>query len=156
MRVIGIDPGYDRLGVAVLEKQNGKDVLLFSTCIETDRSEPLSSRLQSLGAAFEETLTSYTPHAVALETLFFNSNQKTAMAVAAARGVILFLAASRGCATYELSPQAVKVAVTGYGKSDKDAVRRMLPLLVRDVPSRALDDEYDAIGVGITCLAQHA
>lgn len=153
MRVLAIDPGYDRLGVAVLEKKDNREVLLFSSCITTQKNENHPDRLATLGNAVTELLERYTPNAVAIETLFFNKNQKTAIGVAEARGILLFLAKQHTCDIYEYGPQEIKVAVTGYGKSDKNAVISMVKRLVQNAPEKALDDEYDAIAVGITCLA---
>lgn len=155
MRVVAVDPGYDRLGVAIMEYQGGKEALLFSTCIETDRTATLPERLSVLGNAFKTILTDYTPDTVAVETLFFNKNITTAIGVAEARGVIVFLAREANCTVYEFGPQEVKIAVTGYGASTKPAVYQMIERLLPDVPKNARDDEYDAIAVGITCLAQH-
>jgi Holliday junction resolvasome RuvABC endonuclease subunit len=67
----------------------------------------------------------------------------------------MYIAQTAGCTVYEFGPQEIKVAVTGYGKSDKTAVIDMVRRLAKNVPDSALDDEYDAIAVGITCLAQH-
>lgn len=156
MRVLAVDPGYDRLGVAVMERSKGRESLLFSTCIETDKTQKLPQRLETLGRAFEELLHTYQPDAVGVETLFFNKNQKTAIGVAEARGVVVYLAKRGGCALYEFGPQEIKIAVTGYGKSDKHAVITMIKKLVDGVPHKAFDDEFDAIAVGITCLAHHA
>jgi len=88
-----------------------------------------------------------------VETLFFNKNVKTAIGVAQARGIILYLAKNAGCTVHDFGPQEIKIAVTGYGKSDKNAVIDMVKRLVSNVPEKALDDEYDAIAVGITTLA---
>ena len=155
MKVLAVDPGYDRLGVAVLEKDKDTETLLYSSCIETDRSDTLVERLTVLGNAFEKLIHQHRPDAVAVETLFFNKNQKTAMGVAQARGIILYLAKKNACHVFEFGPQEVKVAVTGFGKSDKKAVIEMTKRLVEGTPENALDDEYDAIAVGITCLAHH-
>lgn len=155
MRVIAVDPGYDRLGVAVMEYQNGSELLIHSSCIETDRTESLPDRLYSLGQQFGALLKTYTPDALAIETIFFNKNVTTAIGVAQARGTLLYLAKEAGCAVYEFGPQEIKSAVTGYGKSDKTAVIAMVKRLVKNVPEKALDDEYDAIAVAITCLATH-
>lgn len=155
MRVIGVDPGYDRVGIAVMELRDGREHLIESCCLTTDRAAAAPERLQQLGDAFRSLLQTHTPDGVAIETLFFNKNQTTAMGVAQARGALIYLAASRGCAVYEFGPQEVKVAVTGYGKSDKGAVIDMVRRLVPAAPARALDDEYDAIAIGITCLAHH-
>ena len=155
MRVLAIDPGYDRIGVALMEKMNGKEVLIHSECIETNIVDEFTKRLSVLGKRIEELLALYTPDTIGIETLFFNKNQKTAIGVAQARGVIIYLALKAGCAVYEFGPQEIKVAVTGYGKSDKKAVIDMVKRLVENVPDNVLDDEYDAIAVGITCLAQY-
>ena len=156
MRVIGIDPGYDRLGVAIMEHQErGAERLLYSTCIQTNREQPLTIRLREVGDAFLGLLTDYEPTALGIETLFFNKNQKTALGVAQVRGVLMYLAQTHHCAVYEFGPQEIKIAVTGYGKSDKAAVIAMVKRLVPTAPESALDDEYDAIAVGITCLAHH-
>lgn len=155
MRVLAIDPGYDRLGVAIMELTSGREHLICSTCIETDRTSAIPERLATLGSALAALITEHRPTALAIETLFFNQNQKTAIAVAQARGVAIFLAQQAGCAVYEFGPQEIKVAVTGYGKSDKAAVTRMVRTLVPTVRADARDDEYDAVAVGITCLAQY-
>ena len=155
MRVLAVDPGYGRLGVAILEKDGGAEKLLYSSCVETDKDTDLGSRLHYLGEQFRTLLREYHPDAVAIETLFFNKNQKTAVAVAEARGVILFLATEHDARVYEFGPQEVKVAVTGYGNSDKAAVIDMVKRLLPAAPEKALDDEYDAIAIGITALAHH-
>ena len=155
MKIIAVDPGYDRLGVAVMELENGTEKLLYSGCIETSKGQALLDRLHVIGDSFLSLLTTHSPTALAIETLFFNQNQKTAMGVAQARGILIYLAQANGCTVYEFGPQEVKVAVTGYGKSDKTAVIDMVKRLVPAAPAAALDDEYDAIAVGITCLAHH-
>jgi crossover junction endodeoxyribonuclease RuvC len=155
MRVIAIDPGYDRLGVAVMEYEKGREILLYSTCIESNREEGLPERLSFIGDNFLELIEKYSPDTLAVETLFFNKNVKTALGVAEARGALVYIAKSAGCVVYEFSPQQIKNAVTGYGKSDKVAVIAMVQKLVPDAPKRALDDEYDAIAVAITCLASY-
>jgi len=155
MRVLGIDPGYDRLGVAVLEKQSGIEVVLHSACTNTDKTAPLADRLHTIGHLVTDLLSTYQPDTVAIETIFFNKNIKTAIGVAQARGVILYCAKQAGCAIVEYGPQEIKVAVTGYGNSDKAAVIDMVKRLVPTAPANALDDEYDAIAVGITALAHH-
>ncbi len=155
MKVLALDPGYDRLGVAVLERVNGKEVLLHSVCVLTDKKTELVDRLFVVGKEVAKLLKKYKPDAVAIETLFFNKNIKTAIGVAQARGIIVFLAKQAGCTVYEFGPQEIKVAITGYGKSDKTAVIDMVRRLVVNAPKTALDDEYDAIAVGVTALAHH-
>lgn len=155
MKVLAIDPGYDRVGIAVLELVNGREVLHHSTCLETDRTQTLHERIQAVGEVVTQTITTHETDTLAIETLFFNKNVKTAMDVAQARGVVIFSAQCAGCDLYEFSPQEVKIAVTGHGNSDKTAVTAMVQQLVPSAPPDALDDEYDAIAVGIACLATY-
>lgn len=155
MRVIAVDPGYDRLGIAVLELVEGTEHLLYSDCVLTDKKLSLNERLATIGDRFQKLVETHTPNTLAIETLFFNQNQKTAMGVAQVRGILIYLAQKQHCQVYEFGPQEIKVAVTGYGKSDKAAVIDMVKRLVPNAPPNALDDEYDAIAVGITCLAHY-
>lgn len=153
MRVLAVDPGYDRLGLAVMDKTDGKEILVYSCCIETNKKESISNRLHQIGETFEQVILKHKPDLVAIEKLFFNKNQKTAMAVAESRGVVTFLAIRNNCEVVEFGPGEIKVAVTGYGSSDKQAVMDMLKRLIPNLPIAALDDEYDAIAVAITALA---
>jgi len=160
MRVLAFDPGYERLGVAVLEKENGKEVLLYSACVRTSTTLEFPERLKKLGEETEVLIKKWKPNAVALEEIFFEKNAKTAMQVAEVRGALIYIAVSHGIKIYSYTPGEVKVAVTGYGGSDKRAIAAMVPKLLRlysnpdaKVGARKLDDELDAIAVGITCLA---
>lgn len=153
MRVLAFDPGYERLGVAVVEKVKGKEVVLHSECVRTAATLPFNERLQILGAAAEALIAAHAPDALALEEIFFGKNAKTGVQIAEVRGMLTYLAKARGLPVYGYTPSEVKIAITGYGKSDKAAVALMVPRLV-SLPARArLDDEVDAIAVGLTCLA---
>ncbi len=154
MRVLAIDPGYERLGVAVLEKlPKQKEILLYSACIQTAKTLPHSERLLKIADEAAKVIRDYGPQALAIETLFLSVNQKTAMPVAEARGAVLAEAARRGLAVFEYTPLQVKCAVTGYGKSDKRQVAEMVARLIALPAKKRLDDEYDAIAIGLTCLA---
>lgn len=153
MRTLGIDPGYDRTGIAILEGNGSAPVYVYSACITTKRGSELAERLLALARALRTVIATYKPDACAIESLYFSSNQKTAMSVAAARGVAMLVAAEAKLPIMEYTPQAVKVAVTGYGKSDKGEVARMLVRLVPRAHKKALDDETDAIAVALTHLA---
>lgn len=153
MRVLAFDPGFERLGVAVVEKLNGKEFLVHSECVRTLSTLPFAERLRELGNAAEGFIKKCKPGAVALEDLYFAKNAKTAMKVAEVRGMLVYLAASKGIPLYQYTPSEVKVAITGYGKSDKAAVAAMVARLVSLPSKKRLDDEVDAIAVGLTCLA---
>lgn len=151
MKILAIDPGYERLGIAILEKQNGKDILIHSECFQTDKKEIHSKRLFLIFSKLTELIEKHSPEICAIETLFFSNNVKTALKVAELRGVILTLCEIHKMKIHEFSPQAIKIGVTGYGKSDKTAVIKMIPLLIKIDKKIKHDDEFDAIAVGITC-----
>jgi crossover junction endodeoxyribonuclease RuvC len=152
-KILACDPGFERLGIAVVEKVNGKDILLHSECVRTSAKLPFPERLRILGAAVEALIDEHKPSAVAVEELFFEKNAKTAMQVAAVTGMLTYIAAARGLEFYQYTPLEVKVAITGYGKSDKRAVAHMVERLVVLPKRKRLDDELDAIAIGLTCLA---
>jgi len=153
MRVLSIDPGYGRIGIAVLERQQGKDTLLFSECFETDKKAVFSDRLVSIGKRLSSVIAEHSPDALAIETLLFNTNQKTALQVSEARGVIVYHARAAGLSIYEYTPLQIKNAVCGYGKAPKDQVALMTQKLIHIPHEITHDDEMDAIATGITCLA---
>lgn len=152
MRVLGIDPGFDRLGIAVVEGDPSRPKLVMSSCVQPKKGEH-ADRLAEVAEAIDEVLTTYTPDALAIETLFFSVNKTSALKVAEARGIILSAAGLRSIPVIECSPQQVKLAVTGHGGSDKKAVASMIPRLLTLPPKKRLDDELDAIAVAITGLA---
>ncbi|MFA6158515.1 MAG: crossover junction endodeoxyribonuclease RuvC [Candidatus Paceibacterota bacterium] len=154
MRIIAIDPGYERLGIAVLERlPRQKETLIYSDCFKTSAKIPHAERLGLVGKELARVISEYAPRALCLESLFFSENKKSAIAVAEARGVILYQAAAHNLPVYEYGPGQIKVAVTGYGKSDKRQVISMVPRLISIEKEIKHDDEYDAIAVGLTCFA---
>jgi crossover junction endodeoxyribonuclease RuvC len=149
MKILGVDPGYGRVGIAVIE--NG--VLLYSECFSTSSKNSFHLRLKEIGKKINSIIKEYTPDVLAIESLFITKNQKTAMKVAEARGVISYEACLVDIPIHEYSPPQIKVAVTGHGGSDKSQVIKMIPLLLKIKAKKALDDEYDAIAVALTCQA---
>ena len=154
MRILGIDPGFERLGIAVLEKnKSGKspsaksyggtmERVLFSECFKTSAKLEFSERLRLIGEEVKKIIKEYKPEVLAIETLFLNTNQKTVMRVAEARGVVIYEAAQAGLQIFEASPPQIKIATTGYGKKDEN--------IDEDKKS---DDELDAIAIALTAFA---
>ena len=153
MRVLAFDPGFERLGAAVVERVGGKDVLLHSECIHTSAKLVFEERLLLLGKSAEALIELWLPEMIAIEDVYFENNAKTAMQVAEVCGVLKYIALSHNLPLAHYSPLQVKVAITGYGKSDKAAVAQMVARLVALPEKKRLDDEIDAIAVGLTCLA---
>ena len=157
MRVLAFDPGFERLGAAVVERPPaggaGKDFLLHSECIHTSPKLGFEERLLLLGKEAESLIETWRPDMVAIEDVFFENNAKTAMQVAQVCGALSYIAKRAGLPLAHYSPLQVKVAITGYGKSDKSAIAHMVSRLVSVPEKKRLDDELDAIAVGLTCLA---
>ncbi len=155
MRVLAIDPGFDRLGMAVLEGDPSKPTHVWSECIIPPKGS-VEMRLGVVFESVEKAINDYSPDKLGIESLFFSANIKSAIGVAEARGAILAAAGIAGITVQEFSPQEVKLAVTGYGAADKAAVARMIPNLIVLPPKKRLDDELDAIALGIAALAKRA
>lgn len=154
MRILSIDPGFERVGIAVLDKTNTpKHTLVYSNCFKTSAKIPFHSRLKLIGEEVERVIKKYKPEALAIEKLYFTTNQKTVMGVSEARGVIVYSASCNGLSIFEYTPPQIKVAVTGYGKSTKDGVISMVRKLIDVRIEVVSDDELDAIAIGLTMLA---
>ncbi len=151
-RVLGIDPGYDRLGLAVIEGDPSRPTHVWSECVTPDKGTA-EARLAAVYAAIIDAIEMYSPDVVALETLFFSTNKKTALSVAQARGAVLTAAGTKKLPVLEFSPGTVKLAVTGHGGADKSAIARMLPHLITLPEKKRLDDELDAIAIAIAGLS---
>jgi len=150
MRIIGIDPGYDRIGVAIVDKTSQKEVLVFSTAITTSARDTFPQRLLDLGKSLELIINEYQPTEAAIEILYFAKNSTTALSVAEARGVIQYIITCHQIPISEYSPNTIKLAITGYGSADKKAITAMIPRLIELHSGKKLDDELDAIAVALT------
>lgn len=156
MILLAIDPGYERVGIAILEKEKGgKEYLVYSDCFKTNAKIDFYARLTLIGNEIERVIKKYKPERLAVEKLYLTTNQKTAMQVAEARGVIVYSASKLGLSVHEYTPMEIKVAVTGYGKATKNDVCFMVQKLIQ-LPQnqKMIDDEIDAIAVGLTCFAR--
>lgn len=163
-RILGIDPGYDRCGVAIIEGTMQKPKLVFSCCIETDRKLPFPERILFIFKCLSDIIEEHKPTDCSIEDLFFTTNQKTAIKVAEARGVCLLAASLFGLQIAEYTPLQIKTYLTSYGKADKKQVhfivRKMLeknnPDFFTDPKTKkinkVLDDEIDALAIALTHL----
>ena len=154
MRILAIDPGYDRCGVAIVDAHSvGGEVLVFSDCIETKKSDSYYARLKQVLDAVDTLADLHKPNIFAIENLFFNTNQKTASKVSEVRGALLYLAMKKGLEIKEFTPLQIKLAVAGNGRADKRAVYEILPKLIKIDKKIKLDDEFDAIACALTASA---
>lgn len=154
MKVLAIDPGYGRCGMAVLERAGSTDTLIYSVCLETSPKQDFSERLHVIVTEYKRLMGEHRPDSVAMEKLFFSANRKTAMRVAEVRGALISIAAEAAIPVHEYSPGEIKSAAAGFGGAGKAQVATMLHMLLKIPQPIHYDDEYDAIAVGVTHLAR--
>jgi len=145
---LGIDPGTRRVGFGVVQKVGGDLHFVEAGLIAisaTKNIEALSEMRQGLLALIQE----HHPTAVGIEKLFFAKNQKTALQVAEARGVLLSTTHESGVPLHEFLPNEVKLNIAGYGGADKRAVQKMVRLILREPSLRVIDDASDALALAI-------
>lgn len=152
--LIGIDPGYDRIGWAVCQTEHHQLVPLGYGCIRTNAKETQLQRYQQLARELSSILQQYHPTDAAVESVFFSTNQKTGIAVAQARGIILAQLFVHQVTIYEYTPLQIKLATTGYGSADKAAVEKMVRLQIGLPKTRIIDDAIDALAMVITLQAR--
>ena len=143
-RELGLDPGYGRLGWAVVQESGSQLRLLGVGCTQTSASLPFEQRLLALKASVAELCARWRPEECSMETLFFSKNVKTAMHVAEARGVLRLCVAEAGIPVHEIAPNAVKLALAGHGSAAKAQVGRMIVRLLGLDQLPKPDDAADA------------
>lgn len=158
--IMGIDPGYDRIGWAV-GKIHGSQVQAVSYgLIQTHASESLIQRYQLIDQELSQIISHFQPSEVAIESLFFNKNTSTAIHVAEARGVIISAFFRQKVAVFEYTPLQIKQAVTGFGRADKKAVEKMVLLQLKkclnEKSPKLVDDTFDALAVLLTHSASRS
>lgn len=154
MLILGIDPGYAIIGWGVIRFERGKYVPVDFGAITTNAGVPFNRRLEQIYDQLNELLDTHHPDAVAVEKLYFQNNQKTAIDVAQARGVIMLALQKHNVPVYEYTPLQVKSAVTGFGQAQKPQVMEMTKRLLRLKAVPKPDDTADALAIAI-CHAQY-
>ena len=149
MVILGIDPGYAIIGYGAINANGFSHSPIGYGAVTTVAGIPFNRRLEIIFEEMNAIIAQYKPNAVAIEKLYFNSNQKTAIYVAQARGVILLSAQLAGVDVFEYTPLQVKSAVTGYGQATKTQVMRMTQRLLglKEIPKP--DDTADALAIAI-------
>lgn len=148
-RILGIDPGFGRTGLGVLDISGSRMQYVWHSCIETPADEPFATRLQMVRNDLQEAIRRFQPDVAAVEQLFFQRNVKTAIDVGMARGVILLTLADAKLTFVELTPNEIKQTVAGHGSADKPQVEAMVTRLLglKEVPMP--DDAADALAIAI-------
>jgi crossover junction endodeoxyribonuclease RuvC len=149
--ILGIDPGYDRVGWAVGEVNGAHDIRVVEYgAVQTNQKQTLIQRYQQIDTELTALVHRYQIAEAGIESLFFTNNQKTALHVSEARGVILSVLFRHNIQCAEFTPLQIKQAVTGFGRAEKSAVDRMLRMQYKLGQAKILDDTMDAIAVMVT------
>ena len=149
MRVLGVDPGLGRTGVAVVDGSPGALRLVHASCLSTPASLDDAERLFLLSTLITTVVAEHPPAFAAVERLFFSTNRSTAMRVAEARGVLLCALAAAGVPVVEYTPNEVKESVAGYGGARKPQVLRMTMQLLSVDSIEGPDDVADACAIAV-------
>ena len=149
MIIIGIDPGYAIVGIGVVEYAGNKFRTLEYNAITTPAGMNTVARLKKIYDEMELYIEKYKPDCISIEELFFNSNQKTAINVAQARGVLLVAAANHNIPISEYTPLQVKQSVTGYGRAQKQQIQQMVKMILGLNAIPKPDDAADALALAI-------
>ena len=153
MRVLGVDPGLTRCGLAIVDKAPGRKVILKSVMVfRTPATDALADRLLQLDNALKEIIKEYKPDAVAVEQVFSQHNLKSVMGTAQAAGLAMVNGARSGCQVFTYTPTQVNASVTGSGKADKRQIGRMIAKIcgLSSPPEPA--DASDAVALAICHL----
>ncbi|MCD7811483.1 MAG: crossover junction endodeoxyribonuclease RuvC [Ruminococcus sp.] len=148
-RILGIDPGYAIVGFGVLDYDGVRFTPIEYGAVLTEAGTPFPERLRAIHEDIEFIFNKFKPDSMAVERLYFTSNQKTAIDVAQARGVTVLSAATRGIPVYEYTPLQVKQAVVGYGRAEKHQVMEMTRQLLNLSQIPKPDDAADALAIAI-------
>lgn len=149
MRIIGIDPGYAIVGFGIIEYDNSRFKTIDYGAVTTPAKIDFNRRLEIIYSDICQILDTYKPESLAIEKLYFQNNQKTAIDVAEARGVILLSAVQRNIFVKEYTPLEVKKSITGYGQAIKKQVQEMTKRILHLPEIPKPDDTADALAIAV-------
>lgn len=155
VKILGIDPGFGRMGFGMIEKMGSNLKMIDYGCVETDTKKTFAERLCSLAGELRQIIKKNQPDLMAVEELFFFKNLKTAINVAQARGAIILLAQEAGVPILELTPLQIKQSLSGYGRAEKQQVQKMVQIILKLKEKPRSDDAADALAVAIAAAAYY-
>lgn len=155
MRVLGIDPGLAIVGYAIVDMIGPDFKVLEYGCLTTSSKSHSPERLFYIYNELLAVIDEFQPDEMAIEELFFNQNTKTAIKVAEARGVEILAGRNKGLPIFEYTPLQIKMAITGYGRADKNQIQLTLQNILKLKAIPKPDDAADALAICLThCFSQ--
>lgn len=150
MRILGVDPGLTRCGIAVIEYSNGQFQLVYADTLRSDPKQPLADRIFSIGNLIEDVIEKHSPESIAIERVFAQANLRSVMGTAQISGVVLYLSRRYRLPISFHTPSEVKLGVTGSGRADKAQVGAMVQRLLRLEAPLKPADTADACAIAMT------
>jgi len=150
IRILGIDPGFGRMGYGVIEQVGSTWKQVAFGCIDTSPKDTFVDRLKTIHHELVQIIVKYQPTRMAVEKLFHSTNAKTVIDVAQARGVIVLTAVEQGLPVDEFTPLQIKQAMTGYGRAEKGQMQKMVAMILGMKEKIKSDDAADALAVALT------
>lgn len=151
MKVLGIDPGSNVTGYGIVEVSGNKYTHIASGDIKLKKTQSLAEKLLTIHNSVKDLIKDFKPESVAVESVFFAKNARSAIILGHARGAVLLSASSMELEVFEYSPTEIKKAVTGHGRADKKDMQKMIGLLLgKDLTTSS--DSADALGIAICHL----
>jgi crossover junction endodeoxyribonuclease RuvC len=151
LNIIGIDPGLNNTGVGVLKVENKALTCLYFEVIKTNPKESLPLRLKQICTQLTDIIDKFSPEYAAVEDVFYSVNIKSALLLGHTRGAIMATLLSKGVKVHEFTALQIKKSVVGYGKADKEQVRKMVELHLNLKFDKEKYDISDALGCAL-CL----
>ena len=149
MIILGIDPGYAIVGWGVIEYTSNRFSVVDYGAVTTEAGTPFNDRLKEVYDGVDSIIKRYSPEALSIEKLFYNTNAKTVIDVAQARGVINLAAVQNNIPIFEYTPLQVKQSVVGYGRAEKKQVQEMTRVILKLEKIPKPDDTADALAMAI-------
>ncbi len=147
--IIGVDPGIADTGFGIIKKTEGELKLIAYGSIKTNKKKELGARLAELEKHLQTLIKKYQPDRAVVEKLFFCNNQKTALIVGQARGVIMLVLEKNKVPTIELTPLQVKQGIAGYGKAEKKQIQQLVKMILKLKKIPQPDDASDALAMAV-------
>lgn len=151
--ILGIDPGLANAGWGVIAVEGANTHFVDCGIIKTQPKQPLEKRLLLLHCTLSQLMERYQPVCVGMEETYSNSNARSSLMLAHARGAMLAAVAAHDIALLHISPRSIKQAISGYGAADKEQMRKMLQLLLpasTQELAQLRHDAVDAVAIALT------
>ena len=146
-------PGTRRIGYGIVRKDGGDVIFVAAGLLDIKSGDDIGALRETKRGA-DRLIKQYKPTVMGIEKLYFAKNQKTAIAVAQARGVVLLSASEHSVLVKEYTPNEAKAGITGYGFSDKKAVLKMVRLILKKHDLKIIDDASDALAIAIVAAGE--